>query len=42
MSKLHFEFVTEDVGLQVVLLQEGHIAIAFTARISNQTPASSE
>lgn len=38
-SKHLLENLTEDVGLKAVMLNESHIAIAFTADISNQTPA---
>lgn len=30
--------LTEDVGMEVVLLQEGHVTVAFPTRISNKTP----
>lgn len=42
MSKLCLESLTEDVGLQAVLLKEGHITIAFPTGISNQTPVSND
>ncbi len=29
------KYLTKDVGLKIVLLKEGHITVAFTARISN-------
>lgn len=40
MSKLHLEYLTENIVLKVVLLKEGHIAVAFATGISNQTPVS--
>lgn len=39
LSKHLFENLTEDVVLKAVMLNESHIAIAFTTDISNQTPA---
>lgn len=36
------EYLTEDVGLKAVLLKEGHVAVAFTTGISNQTPVNKE
>lgn len=39
LSKHLFENLTEDVVLKAVMLNESHVAIAFTADISNQTPA---
>lgn len=38
-GKNSLEYLTQDVGLKVVLLKEGHVAVAFTTGISNQTPA---
>ena len=38
MSTFHLDYLTEDVGKKVVLLEEGYVAIALTAGISNQTP----
>lgn len=40
ISKL--EYLTEDVGKKVVLLKKGHVAIAFTTGISNQTPVNNK
>lgn len=42
MLKLCLESLTEDVGLQAVLLKEGHITVAFPTGISNQTPVSND
>lgn len=38
----YLEYLTEDAGLKVVLLNKGHIAVAFSTGISNQTPMNNQ